>query len=70
MPSLYTSVSKDTNVCTRLNMTAPEYDGLTEDLKSFIPSSVLDKMESVRGNAASGIALGELRQVNIATALH
>ncbi|CAM9786487.1 unnamed protein product, partial [Ectocarpus sp. 6 AP-2014] len=62
MPSLYTSVSKDTNVCTRLNMTAPEYDGLTEDLKSFIPSSVLDKMESVRGDAASGIALGELRQ--------
>ncbi|CAM9142315.1 unnamed protein product, partial [Ectocarpus sp. 13 AM-2016] len=62
MPSLYTSVPKDTNVCTRLNMTAHEYDGLTEDLKGFISSSVLDKMESVRGDAASGIALGELRQ--------
>lgn len=65
MPSLFQAVCEDTTLFKRLNLAPPEYEGLAEDLKSFISSSVLDKMESVRGGGASesGGTLGELRRV-------
>ena len=65
MPSLFQAVCEDTTLFKRLNLAPPEYEGLAEDLKSFISSSVLDKMESVRGGGTSesGGTLGELRRV-------
>lgn len=65
MPSLFQAVSEHTALFKRLNLAAPEYEWLAEDLKGFISSSVLDKMESVRGGGSteSGGTLGELRRV-------
>lgn len=66
MPSLFQAVCEQTTLFNRLNLAAPEYEELAEDLKSFISGSVLDKMESVRGGGASesGGTLGELRRVS------
>lgn len=68
MPSLFQAVSEHTALFNKLNLAGPEYEGLAEDLKGFISSSVLDKMESVRGGGAteSGGTLGELRRVRSA----
>lgn len=65
MPSLYRGKSEHTSMFERLKLDAPECKGLLEDIKGFISSSVLDKMESVRGGGAtdSGSTLGELRRV-------
>lgn len=65
MPSLYQAISTHTALFSRLNLVPREYEGLEEDLKGFISSSVLDKMESVRGNGGreGGGTLGELRRV-------
>lgn len=53
MPSLFQAVSEQTTLFTRLNLVTSEYEGLVEDLKSFISSSVLDKMESARGGGGN-----------------
>lgn len=65
MPSFFQVVCEEITLFKRLNLAAPEYEGLAEDLKSFISRSVLDKMESVRGGGTSesGGTLGELRRV-------
>lgn len=65
MPSLFQGVSEHVTLFKRLNLAANEYEALAEDLRSFISSSVLDKMDSIRGGGGteSGGTLGELRRV-------